>query len=133
MTDRPAATGRCACGSIRFSVAGRLREVINCHCHRCRRITGHHMAATSADLSDLDVDDGTDRLCWWEASPGVFYGFCRTCGSTLFWRNDDEPHRWSIAAGTLDPPTGLITTEAIWTSDASDYHDLGELPSRPFD
>jgi hypothetical protein len=91
------------------------------------------MAATSADLTDLELDDHSQCLRWWEASPGVFYGFCGTCGSSLFWRNDDEPHRWSIAAGTLDPPTGLVTTNAIWTSEASDYHHLAELPMRPDD
>lgn len=79
------------------------------------------MAATSADLTDLTVhDDATLR--WFEASAGVFYGFCSTCGSTLFWRNDDEPERWSITAGTLDVPTGLDTTLSIWTAEASDYH-----------
>jgi len=90
------------------------------------------MAATSADLERLDVAP-TDQLRWYEASPGVFYGFCAACGSSLFWRNNDEPDRWSIAAGTLDPPTGLSTDSAIWTSEASDYHALDDVPNRPFE
>lgn len=87
------------------------------------------MAATSAELDQLALEP-TEQLEWWEAAPGVFYGFCRHCGSSLFWRNEAEPHRWSISAGTLDPPTGLSTELAIWTDDASDYHVLGDLPSR---
>lgn len=129
--DHPA-TGQCACGSIRYTVNGPLRPVMNCHCHRCRRITGHFMAATSADLSDLVVES-TETLQWYEASSGVFYGFCSTCGSSLFWRNDDEPERWSIGAGTLDPPTGLETTIAIWTAEASDYHEPFSGPTHHFD
>lgn len=131
MTQQGQVTGQCACGAVRFTVAGPLRPVVNCHCHRCRRISGHHVAATSADLDQIDLLP-TEQLTWYEASVGVFYGFCKTCGSSLFWRNDNEPHRWSIGAGTLDPPTGLQTAQTIWTSEASDYHERPDGPSRPY-
>lgn len=90
------------------------------------------MAATSANLHDLTVQS-TDVLRWYEASHGVFYGFCSICGSSLFWRNDDEPQRWSIAAGTLDPPTGLETTLSIWVAEASDYHKAPSGPTHIYD
>ena len=90
------------------------------------------MAATSAATADIAVES-TATLQWYEASEGVFYGFCSTCGSSLFWRNDDESERWSIGAGTLDPPTGLDTSVSIWTAEASDYHDPTPGPARPFD
>lgn len=90
------------------------------------------MAATSAAVADITLN-GSDHLRWYEAAPGVFYGFCGGCGSSLFWKNDDEPERWSIGAGTLDPPTGLSTELTIWTADASDYHVRPEGPTRPYD
>jgi hypothetical protein len=130
MTDDALVAGQCACGAVRFTLAGQLRPVVNCHCHRCRRISGHHVAATSADLDQIDLAP-TDQLSWYEASAGVFYGFCAKCGSSLFWKNDNEPDRWSIGAGTLDPPTGLETELTIWTAEASDYHVLPDGPSRP--
>lgn len=88
------------------------------------------MAATASDDDDLVVT--ADRtLRWWKAAPGVRYGFCRRCGSTLFWRSDGASAT-SIAAGTLDPPTGLTTTSAWYTADASDYHRLDHsLAERP--
>lgn len=90
------------------------------------------MAATSARIDDIDLR-GSDHLRWYEASPGVFYGFCDRCGSSLFWKNDDEPERWWIAAGTLDPPTGLATELTIWTAEASDYHVRPDGETRPYD
>ena len=53
---RPA-RGRCACGAVGLTVDGPLRPVTNCHCDRCRRITGHFLAATSAAVADLTVSD----------------------------------------------------------------------------
>ena len=114
-------TGRCECGGVRYRVEGPLRDVYNCHCHRCRRITGHHMAATAAPRSRVTLlAQGTLR--WWEPDETVGYGFCGTCGSTLFWRAQSSPDLLRIAAGTLDPPTGLRTTKAVWVAEASDYH-----------
>jgi hypothetical protein len=80
------------------------------------------MAATAARPDEVTLE-GDDALVWYEPAPGVFYGFCRCCGSTLFWRADAHPEKLSITAGTLDQPTGLRTTEAWWVAEAADYHD----------
>lgn len=122
MSATYAGQGRCLCGGIRYAVQGELRDVINCHCERCRRFTGHHMAATSAARADLTVDDPESLLRWFSPVPEVGYAFCGRCGSSLFWRSSADSGRWSICAGTLDPPTRLTTTQAWWTSQASDYH-----------
>lgn len=119
--------GRCVCGGIRFTVSGAMRDVIDCHCHRCRRFTGHHMAATSAPAAEIDVDDPGSLLTWFRAAEESHYAFCGRCGSSLFWQGCDLDRR-SICAGVLEPPTGLRTVAAWWTSDASDYHELPQLP-----
>ena len=118
----PKASGRCLCGSIFFVATGPLRAVVNCHCHRCRRFTGHHMAATATETPNLEVHDSYSLLRWYQPASDVSYGFCGRCGSSLFWRSDASPDQVSICAGTLDPPTFLWTVEAWWTSEASDYH-----------
>jgi hypothetical protein len=65
----------------------------------------------------------------WAASPGsesdARRGFCGECGSSLFW---DAPARdtVSIAAGSLDEPTGLHTIGHVYVSQAGDYYELLE-------
>ena len=125
----PPLHGRCLCGGVRFTVQGERREVIDCHCHRCRRWTGHHMAATSARTDDVTIEDDEATLTWF-AVPEAEYGFCSRCGSSLFWRAAASPAWLSICAGVLDPPTGLRTVEAWWVSEASDYHPRADLPER---
>ncbi len=126
--DEPRASGRCLCGAVGFRVTGPLRDVVNCHCHRCRRFTGHHLAASSADVADVEIDDVERQLTWYLPAEEAGYAFCRRCGSSLFWRGSSTPDRLSICAGTLEPPTGLRTVEAWWVSEASDYAVRPDLP-----
>ena len=125
-----AATGGCLCGAVRYRVAGPLRDVVNCHCGRCRRTHGHVAAYTAADPGDLTLDE--DRGLAWYRADDRDRGFCRECGASLFWR---APGRGtiSIAAGTLDEPTGLRTVAHIFVADQGDYYriedDLERFPA----
>lgn len=124
--------GGCLCGSVTYVITGDARDVVNCHCSRCRRHTGHFMAATSTDADALKID-GESALRWY-ATADVEYGFCGECGSTLFWRTSRRPGYVAIAAGTLVPPTGLKTIAAIFTDYASDYHSFEpDVPAYPED
>ncbi|MCB6179828.1 GFA family protein [Rhodobacter sp. Har01] len=123
------AQGSCHCGAVAFRVDGPLRPVIDCHCSQCRKQSGHFWAATSAAHADFHLlrDDG---LAWYRASPAARRGFCRHCGSFLFWQPEGED-RLSIAAGCLDGATGLATTESWFHEDAGDYYDpAGGPPPR---
>lgn len=127
------ASGRCICGAVAFEVRGALREVHLCHCTECRRWAGHVWAATAAAWEALEFTQ--DRGLRWIDSPESVWnarrGFCSECGSSLFWRIPGDA-QVSLAAGCLDGPTGLETTEQIWVDSAGDYYELDErLPSRP--
>ena len=87
------------------------------------------MAATTVAKADLRIDDPDAQLAWFHPVQEAGYGFCRRCGSSLFWR-DDQPEWLAVCAGTLDPPTGLRTGAAWWASEASDYHQRPNLPER---
>lgn len=129
------ASGSCACGSIRYRVDGPLRNVANCHCERCRRITGHFMAASACAPEHLAIKS-QDTLRWYRPveEPAVAYAFCSVCGGSLFWRAETTPDSISICAGTLDPPTGIVTDLALFCGEASDYHRLdGSVPSKDRD
>ena len=116
--------GECLCGAIRYSVDRPLRPVIACHCGQCRRWSGHFVAATAAPRGALSVEEGA-QLAWYESSPGIRRGFCRICGSSLFWDDAAAP-AISIMAGTLDPPTGLTTERHIFAGAKADYYEISD-------
>lgn len=118
------ATGGCLCGAVRYAVRGDLRDVVDCHCGQCRRIHGHHGAYSAAAKVDLVVT--VERgLAWYASSDVARRGFCRECGSTLFWEPLERDYV-AIAAGSLDQPTGLKTVAHIHTADKADYYEIAD-------
>jgi hypothetical protein len=120
--------GACLCGAVRYRVHGPLRDVVFCHCTRCRRTHGHFAAYTACERADLELVEERG-LRWYEADDRR-RGFCSECGASIFWERDGGT-TVSIAAGTLDEPTGLRPSHHIFTADAGDYYEIADgLPSR---
>ena len=122
--------GGCLCGAIRYEISGPLRSVLNCHCGMCRRFHGHFGAYTSVSRANLTFR-GSSEPGWYQSSDSARRGFCPSCGASLFWQRKDSDEI-SIAAGSLDQPTGLNTAGHIFTADKGDYYDIdGEAPQWP--
>ncbi len=123
-------TGSCHCGAVRYEISGPMREVIGCHCTQCRKSTGHFVAATSVDLEHFKIVDDSG-LHWFRSSDVAQRGFCRECGSNLFWQRDGAP-KISVMAGTIDGKTGLKIEAHIFCDDAGDYYTLDDtIPQFP--
>ncbi|HBZ43963.1 MAG TPA: aldehyde-activating protein [Maritimibacter sp.] len=116
--------GSCLCGAVRYVAQGDLRPSIGCHCVKCRKTSGHYWSATQVATEDLTIL-GEESLTWFRSSPDIRRGFCRVCGSSLFWQVDGTG-RTSIGSGTLDTPTGITTTHHICTDEKGDYYVIPE-------
>ena len=123
------ATGGCLCGAVRYEVHGEMRDVVICHCEMCRRTHGHVGAYSAAAKSALKLVESRG-LKWYASSAFARRGFCSECGATVFWERI-EGDRTSIAAGTIDSPTGLATTVQIHCASAGDYYPIDPvIPQR---
>ncbi len=114
--------GGCMCGAVRYEVRGPIRDVIACHCEQCRRASGHYIAATAAHPEHLTItkDDG---LSWYEGTTHIRRGFCKLCGSTLFFDHGSE-YPTGIAAGSLDDSDGVKIAAHIWIDEAGSYYEV---------
>ena len=116
--------GSCLCGAVTFEAAGPLRGVVYCHCSQCRKQTGHYYAATNVAETALAVT-GTDNVTWYRASASAGRGFCRNCGSALFWKLDGAADI-SVMAGAFDAPSDLVGEMHIFVADKGDYYGIDD-------
>ena len=124
------ATGGCLCGGVRYKITGKLRDVVECHCAMCRRIAWpcrclyrrrqDRPRADRRQCAQMVPLVATRRAA---ASAGPAAARCS--GIPL------QKDYIAVAAGTLDPPTGLKTALQIHVADAGDYYTIrGDVPQR---
>lgn len=117
--------GQCLCGAVQFTgTPAGGGQVSVCHCGQCRRWN-------SGPLMSLDMQGGvaltkSDGLAWYKSSDRGERGFCRHCGSNLFWREPGAAGDWGVSAGALDDPSGLTIARHIWVDDKPDFYDFSD-------
>ncbi|MEP3889267.1 MAG: GFA family protein [Hellea sp.] len=120
--------GKCLCGDVEFTTP--MPSVIDaCNCKICQGWGGGG-AFIGADFFEGGVtitkDDG---LTWYASSEWAKRGFCKNCGSSLFYRLNDNEGFWAISAGSLDLPEGLTLGKEIFIDEKPNYYALsGDHP-----
>ncbi len=95
-------TGGCQCGAVRYRVEGTLADPHLCHCRMCQKAAGNYfLPLANAPRERISVTRG--KPGWFKSSDIVRRGFCRDCGTPLFFRYVDKD-RISVSLGSLDEP-----------------------------
>jgi hypothetical protein len=117
MADETERRGSCLCGAVRIAIKTTNRSVGACHCSMCRKWGGGPLLVIACG-SDVHFD-GTDSISIFSSSDWAERGFCRTCGSYLFYRLKKEGH--------YEVPVGLLDDGEQWAFDQQIFID--EKPS----
>lgn len=127
-------TGKCLCGAVAFEADCSRGHFDACHCSQCRRWSGSYWMSVNVPSASLKFKQGESDVGWHRSSDAVRRGFCRQCGSALFWHPDRHPehsHMLAIGVGSLDAPTGLKLSEHIFVASKGDYYDITDgLPQK---
>jgi hypothetical protein len=116
--------GSCLCGAVRFEVANDLSAPDACHCTQCRKSSGHYFVSTDVPRSAVTVH-GADNVTWYRSSEKVRRGFCKTCGSSLFW--DPIERDWTgVAMGAFDKPTHTHIHVHVHVGEKGDYYQIAD-------
>jgi hypothetical protein len=109
--------GSCLCGAVRITTKVTHDRVAACHCRMCRKWGGGPFLAVEC-RGDVHFD-GIDDISIFSSSEWAERGFCRTCGSHLFYRLKGKGH--------YELPIGLFENQDRWVFDTQIFVD--EKPS----
>ena len=122
-----AASGQCLCGAVRFTSETVETQFHVCHCGMCRRWAGGPSFGANAD----DVRfDGEDNIVRYRSSDWAERGFCRKCGSGLFYLFKPTG-QYMISLGLFDEPADFTLAEEIYIDHKPGFYALaGDHPKR---
>ncbi|MEM7561954.1 MAG: GFA family protein [Pseudomonadota bacterium] len=111
--------GRCLCGKVRITAHTVNPDVHACHCNMCRLWNGGptlsvHCGTKVSLQSESDVS--TYQSCDWAE-----LGFCRHCGSHLFYRALDSGE-YIMQTGTFDPDSDFNFNSQIFIDEKPGYY-----------
>lgn len=122
-------SGSCLCKAVTFTIDSPLTQIDACHCIECRKHSGHFFVSADIPKSSVSIN-GESNIQWFQSSQKVKRGFCKQCGSTLFW----EPiyQDWTaVAMGTIDNHTNASIDKHIYVGEKGDYYDICDgLPQK---
>lgn len=113
---------QCLCGAVQITVDGPLPAPNACHCTQCRKQSGHYWASVDVPRSTVNI---AGDVTWYQSSPKVRRGFCKTCGSFLFW-DPIEQDTLAVAMGAFESPTGTTLSGHIFVADKGDYYEIAD-------
>jgi len=97
-----------------------------CHCSQCRKQTGSFLIAVNVRRTALYVE-GNESVAWYQSSEKVQRGFCKVCGSTLFWNPIIEGYEWTgVALGCIDTPLSLRISKHTFVGDKGGYYEIND-------
>jgi hypothetical protein len=136
--------GSCLCGAIEFEIGGKFGPAGQCHCSKCRKVSGTDgnavFYAAAAGFRWLRGENAIKRFVV-PGGNGWTSSFCATCGSPV-------PHTYPggkmyfVPAGLLDDDPGFrgyaahifVGSKAPWvciTDDAPQYEGGFNSPAVP--
>ena len=114
--------GHCLCGEVRVTIPELSEEITVCHCHMCQKFFGGPFLSLAGVLpKDVEIN-GEEQIQRYLSSEWAERGFCKQCGSSLFYHSlaDDE---YYFPAGLFDEiDQAKLTTEIFYDQKPAFFH-----------
>ena len=123
MSDQSESTlqlsGHCLCGKIEINAKTVQTQVHVCHCNMCRQWNGgpSHSVHCGTDVNFRNPESiSVYQSCDWAE-----LGFCKHCGSHLFYRFLDGGS-YILATGILENPAAFELTQQLFIEEKPAYY-----------
>ncbi|SLN71526.1 Glutathione-dependent formaldehyde-activating enzyme [Roseovarius albus] len=117
-------SGSCLCRAVSYTIKNASDTCGICHCDMCRKWSGGVYIGYSADADQVSFT-GEDNITTYTSSEWAERGFCKNCGTSLFYRvTAPGPHhgQFHFGFGTLDDPSGVKVSEEIFIDQKPDSY-----------
>ena len=119
MTTTHKKSGRCLCGAVHFTVEKAPENINVCHCEMCRRwSSGPFFALHGEGPVTFEGDEYIER---YKSSEWAERGFCRVCGTSLFYRIV-ESDQYIVSVGALDDQAGFVLDSEIFIDEKPPFY-----------
>lgn len=127
LDNRPAHTGGCQCGAVRFRIEGALGRASICHCRMCQKAFGAFYAPL-VSVGDAKLAFTRGEMRHFQSSNLVRRGFCADCGTPMSY---EAPDGIALSIGIFDDPSPVAPVVQFGTEAKLAYTDrLATLPMR---
>lgn len=113
--------GGCLCGGVRFRATPKNREFGACHCSMCRKWTAGPFLALECE-GPVEFE-GTSALGVYRSSKWAERGFCRQCGTPLFYRLVGKEF-YAVSTEAFDDRSGFAFTSQIFIDEKPAYYEF---------
>lgn len=120
--------GSCLCGKVKYSISGRVGDIVHCHCETCRKAHGAAFSSV-ASVDDADFQlTGSEILNSYESSSGKDRYFCSNCGTQVYAKRNGSDHI-ILRLGSLDNDPDSDEINHIWVSQKASWYNINaDLP-----
>jgi hypothetical protein len=127
MTNPTTYSGGCLCGAVRFEVEVPTKWCAHCHCSLCRRAHGAAFVTWFGVENDrFRFLEGESDVGWYASTEEARRGFCRRCGSTLFFTSERWAGETHIALAHMDGPIDREPTAHVFYDTHVPWIQLGD-------
>lgn len=117
--DRAAIEGACLCGAVKVRAVPKRRAVEACHCTMCRKWSGLAYLGVQCG-SDVEFS-GEENIARYRSSEWAERGFCRKCGSNIFFHYLPGDS-YGLLAGLFPNDALEPISEEIFIDQKPDYY-----------
>lgn len=127
MSGKVINSGSCLCGAVSIQVTEMNAHVGACHCNMCRNWGGGPLMAV--DCGTAVSFDGEQHISVYTSSEWAERGFCRQCGSHLFYRLK-RGGAYFIPAGLFENSPDFIFDHQVFIDKKPTYYDFSNATSK---
>jgi hypothetical protein len=113
-----AMTGKFLCGAVKFTAEEAPSEFGVCHCEMCRRWASGPLFAVGVKAIAFDGEESIGR---YRSSDWAECGFCKFCGTCLFYRIVENDH-YIVSVGAFDDQDRWKFVSQVFTDEKPGFY-----------